>query len=72
MIGKKEFMDKMVEEVYFDLLNEYVGRIWLTNIVIYCLFNEGSFETEDIMPLSWHLMTFRKRLSLKYVKSKHN
>ena len=62
--GNMRVLERAIEEIYFDILKDYVSGIWLSNIVNYYAFPVGSFEINIIMPLTDRKTPERKRSSL--------
>ena len=64
-ISRKSNPEYIIEELYFDMINDYVGNIWIENIVRDCLFycdNEQNFE--QLMPIHAVIKNIKRRLSL--------
>lgn len=55
--------DKIIEEIYFDFLNDFVAGVWLENLAKQCLFPDFFKKTpEKLMPTKTY--NFRRGVSL--------
>ena len=63
--GNDRLLESAIEEIYFDILNEFVAGIWLRNVVSYYYTFPGViFEIDTIMPLTDQKNLGRKRGSV--------
>jgi hypothetical protein len=68
MMGKKEFNNRLAEQIYYDLINEFAASRWLTNLVRFILNRETLSELSDVMVIdrSSHRKRFTMLSSLDY------
>ena len=62
-INKSQFhqiVDRISEGLYFDILNEIVGGVWVESIIWYCINNETEEHLELVMPVKKKCKSTRK------------
>lgn len=57
-------LDVVIEEMYFDFLNDYVANLWIENIVRDCIVNEMHREMDELMPVHTLVRNSKRKVSL--------
>jgi hypothetical protein len=66
----QDFINQVIENIYFDIINEYIANQWLVNIVNYCVSGYLSYSDIDILTIDSNKK--RISMSLKVTKYKTN
>ncbi|OMJ73764.1 hypothetical protein SteCoe_27475 [Stentor coeruleus] len=57
-------IDVVIEEIYFDFLNDYVANLWIENIIKDCIVNEMHREMDELMPVHTLVRNSKRKVSL--------
>lgn len=63
----QDFINQVIENIYFDIINEYIANQWLVNIVNYCVSGYLSYSDIDILTIDSN----KKRISMSLKVTKY-